>query len=369
MNLRVELTQNQLDEAELHEIVLSLTDKELMALCLKQKNLSSADREYLSKEVFSNQITAQINPSNFKLIKAWDEKGGELDTDDLFIELADNEMNQIKALAQIGISEVSIQGNRSKASIFNCALYNPEETIDAPILKKSIGRLVLEKAVLTTVLFAVLGGIGSKAYAGETAPKNKTSINFDFDHDIDKKIQIDRATKLVNQLEGDVNFLTKHLELDKEAEIYKTISNLTKQVVDDPSDLNKDIVKKSVGQLDKNSKLQLENALGDLKDVLGRKLTMQSFIKDKLQAFDTQISNLLNQSDDLDTATFDKLVKLKTNSNVEPLKKVMNEDPSKLQSSYMSSKAFYSHILETPAGSGIPDLPTNTDNAPILAKK
>lgn len=348
MSLLVKLQTEQLEEQELAQLIEAFSeDKAVLVKVLSQKNLTKELKEEVLQALFTKEITAQIKTSNGNIVKAWNEKGLELEYLELITyELNEKEQEQVKALASLEEELVTLKITRIDEK-FSAQLMLPELEVQEEIVKKSKTRVMFEKAVMMSVLFAVVSGIGSKAYGQTVDTKSKTTINYNLDTDLDNS----KAIKQLKQLQGTVDFLTKHMELSKEVALYEQISHLLQENIDEASDLNKPQVKAKVAQLDKESKLDLELKIGDLKDLLGRKLSTQSYIKDNLQAFDTQIHNL--ESQNLDEETKVQLEELKNNPNVPALKKIMATNSDTLTKNLQSAQGIYSHILETPAGPGL----------------
>src|SRR5690606_8364948 len=120
--------------------------------------------------------------------------------------------------------------------------------------KKSTAKYLFQKAVMSTVLFAVLGGIGSKAYADSSGTNIKqTTIVYELDNDEDARIKM-KMDKMAGNIADDLKFFADHFEFEKEGQHLEKISKLLKTTVNSSYDLSKIDVHAKAKTMDKVSK-------------------------------------------------------------------------------------------------------------------
>ncbi len=152
MNLLEKLQTEQLEEQELSQLISAFEqDKAVLVKVLSQKNLTKELKETIYQALFTKEITAQVKTTNGTIIKAWDEKGLELEYLDLITyELSEKEQDQIKALASLDENTVTVKILRQENK-FLASLILPELEVQEEIVKKSKTRVMFEKAVMMSV--------------------------------------------------------------------------------------------------------------------------------------------------------------------------------------------------------------------------
>lgn len=345
------LKEEELTAQELESLYFQYEDHGYVLLLIaKQKECAPDLSERCYLKVFSSDITGSYSPKDDKIIDLKDAHGNSLEFEHLMeFEFQDGLKEEAKALSSMDVAQVvAVKGLRVQGKTFFI-----ESTDEAPEViddsayafrKKSSAKYFFQKAVMSTVLFAVIGGIGSKAMASDLKDVKQTTIVYELDTDEDRRIQA-KMDRMAGDIADDLKFFADHFEFEKESQTLENISKLLKTKINSAEDLSKVDLKEKRKTMDKESRLDLELEIINLEKFYAKKITMKSFVQEKLQGLDDKLERLqsFDAEKGLSQDASSELQKIKNHKDIANLKKIAGEN--KDQQKWELVKKAYSALI------------------------
>lgn len=347
------LKTEALELSELESLYHQYEDQAYVLLLIsKQQECSPELEEQISSMIYSNSLSGKYSAKEDKIINMVDSHGNPLEFEHLVsLEFQEGLKEEAKALLEMEAEDlIPVKAKRIKGSLFYVETAQ-EEPIVVPeeaflFQQKKTGSYFLKKAVMMTVLFSVVSGVGSKAFAGTSDSINKVSIVYELDTDPSSNSIQAKLDKIADSTASDLKFYADHFQFEKESQSFEKLSKILKAPVNSADDLKKLDLHKIKKTLSSEDRMEAELSIIDLEKHYAKKITMKPMVQETVQDLDLKIKALQEGSieGNLSGEAQGNLEKIKEYKQViKPLKEIAGEN--KDQKNFETMKSVYSKFV------------------------